>query len=108
LYEDDRDIVEDIERSTSELITLVQGRLRTLVNMRQAYDAIATTNLNATFKRLTSIAIFLTVPTIIGGIYGMNVALPLEHAKYAFLFVLGLIAVITGGMVWFFRRSKWL
>jgi len=108
LYEDDRDIVEDIERSTSELITLVQGRLRTLVNMRQAYDAIATTNLNATFKRLTSIAIFLTVPTIIGGIYGMNVALPLEHAKYAFLFVLGLIAVTTGGMVWFFRRSKWL
>jgi magnesium transporter len=108
LYEDDRDIVEDIERSTSELITLVQGRLRTLVNMRQAYDAIATTNLNATFKRLTSIAIFLTVPTIIAGIYGMNVALPLEHAKYAFLFVLGLIAVITGGMVWFFRRSKWL
>jgi len=108
LYEDDRDIVEDIERSTSELITLVQGRLRTLVNMRQAYDAIATTNLNATFKRLTSIAIFLTIPTIIGGIYGMNVDLPLQHAHHAFLFVLALIAVVSGGMVWFFHRKKWL
>ncbi len=108
LYEDDRDIVEDIERSTSELITLVQGRLRTLVNMRQAYDAIATTNLNATFKRLTSIAIFLTIPTIIGGIYGMNVGLPLQHARYAFLFVLALIAATSGGMIWFFHRKKWL
>jgi magnesium transporter len=64
LYEDDRDMIEDIERSTGELIGQVQGRLRTLVNMRQAYDAIATTNLNATFKRLTSIAIFLTIPTL--------------------------------------------
>lgn len=107
LYEQDRDIIEDIELGTGEVITQVQGRLRTLVNMRQAYDAIATTNLNNTFKRLTSIAIFLTVPTIIGGIYGMNVDLPLQHARHAFLFVLALIALITGGMIWFFKRKKW-
>jgi magnesium transporter len=108
LYEEDRDIIEDIELGTGELITQVQGRLRTLVNMRQAYDAIATTNLNATFKRLTSIAIFLTIPTIIGGIYGMNVALPFEKARHAFLFVLGLIVVITSAMIIFFKRKKWL
>ncbi len=108
LYEEDRDIIEDIERGASELILQVQGRLRTLVNMRQAYDAIATTNLNNTFKRLTSIAIFLTVPTIIGGIYGMNVDLPLQHVRYAFLFVTALIVATMGGMVWFFRRKQWL
>jgi magnesium transporter len=108
LYEEDRDIIEDIELGTGELITQVQGRLRTLVNMRQAYDAIATTNLNATFKRLTSIAIFLTIPTIVGGIYGMNVALPFEKARHAFLFVMGLIVVITSAMIIFFKRKKWL
>jgi len=108
LYEEDRDIIEDIERSTGELISQVQGRLRTLVNMRQAYDAIATTNLNNTFKRLTSIAIFLTVPTIIGGIYGMNVDLPFQHAHHAFLFVSFLIVAVMAGMVWFFHRKKWL
>jgi magnesium transporter len=107
LYEEDRDIVEDIELSAGELITQVQGRLRTLVNMRQAYDAIATNNLNNTFKRLTSIAIFLTIPTIIGGIYGMNVDLPFQHVRHAFLFVLGVIAVITTIFVWFFKRKKW-
>lgn len=108
LYEEDRDIVEDIERSTGELITQTQGRLRTLVNMRQAYDAIATNNLNKIFKRLTSIAIFLTVPTIVGGIWGMNVALPFEHARYAFLYVLLVMAVLLIAIVWFFRRKKWL
>lgn len=108
LYEDDRDIIEDIERSTSELITQVQGRLRTLVNMRQAYDAIATTNLNATFKRLTSIAIFLTIPTIIGGLWGMNVLIPGQHWKHAFVFVLGIIAALEVTTIWFFSKKKWL
>lgn len=108
LYEEDRDMIEDIERRTSELTTQLQGRLRTLVNMRQAYDAIATTNLNNTFKRLTSIAIFLTIPTIIGGLWGMNVPVPLEHTRYAFIGVLGIIAGLTALVVWFFSRKKWL
>jgi magnesium transporter len=108
LYEEDRDIIEDIERSTSELITQVQGRLRTLVNMRQAYDAIATTNLNNTFKRLTSIAIFLTIPTIIGGLWGMNVGVPMEQKQYGFWIVLGIIGALTALVVWFFHRKKWL
>lgn len=108
LYEEDRDIIEDIERGVSELIEQVRGRTATLVNMRQAYDAIATNNLNKIFKRLTSIAIFLTVPTIVGGIWGMNVALPFEHARYAFLYVLLVMAVLLVAIVWFFRRKKWL
>jgi magnesium transporter len=108
LYEQDRDIIEDIERSTSELTEQLRGRLRTLGNMRAAYDAIATTNLNATFKRLTSIAIFLTIPTIIGGLWGMNVAVPMEHVKYAFWIVLAIIGALTALAIWFFDRKKWL
>ncbi len=108
LYEDDRDMIEDIERSTGELIGQVQGRLRTLVNMRQAYDAIATTNLNSTFKRLTSIAIFLTIPTIVGGLWGMNVAVPFAHNPHAFLFVLGIVLGLSFLAVLIFRKNKWL
>jgi magnesium transporter len=108
LYEQDRDIVEDIERSTAELIEQLRGRLRTLSSMRAAYDAIATTNLNATFKRLTSIAIFLTIPTIVSGIWGMNVSVPFEHSKWAFLFILVLIFGIGALAINFFNRKNWL
>ncbi|MCA9318215.1 magnesium transporter CorA family protein [Candidatus Saccharibacteria bacterium] len=108
LYEEDRDMIEDIERSTDELITQTQGRLRTLVNMRQAYDAIATTNLNNTFKRLTSIAIFLTIPTILGGLWGMNVAVPFAHNTHAFLIVLAIIIVLMSVVIAFFHKKKWL
>lgn len=108
LYEEDRDIFEDLERSATELIEQVRGRLRTLTNMRQAYDAIATNNLNNTFKRLTSIAIFLTIPTIVGGLWGMNTGVPMEQKWYGFWVVLGIIAVLTTGVVWIFNRKRWL
>lgn len=108
LYEEDRDIIEDIERSTSEVIELVRGRLRTLGNMREAYDAIATNNLNTIFKRLTSIAIFLTIPTIVSGLWGINDVVPFQHSQYGFLYVIGIMSVLTGLTVWLFHRKKWL
>lgn len=108
LYEDDRDIVEDLERTESELIELTKSRLRTLTNMRQAYDAIATNNLNNTFKRLTSIAIFLTIPTVISGLWGMNVGVPFHTWQYGFALVLVIIAGLAAATIWFFHRKKWL
>lgn len=107
LYEDDRDIVEDLERTESELIELTKSRLRTLTNMRQAYDAIATNNLNLTFKRLTSIAIFLTIPTIMGGYFGMNVPVPFHDATHGFTYVLLITFGLVVAVVWFFRHKKW-
>ncbi len=107
LYEDDRELVEDIMLNTSELIELSKSRLRSVVNIRQAYDAIATNNLNQTFRRLTSIAIFLTIPTIFGGLFGMNVLLPFQHYKYAFVVILGLIAVAMYLFIRYFRGRNW-
>ena len=106
LSEEDREMVEDLRLGTNELIELTKSRLRTLTNIRQAYDAIATNNLNNTFKRLTSIAIFLTIPTIIGGLFGMNVPVPFQHHQYAFGYVLLIIASIMFLTIWFFKRRR--
>jgi len=108
LYEEDRDIIEDIERSTSELIEQVRGRASTLVNMRQAYDAIATNNLNAIFKRLTSIAIFLAIPTVISGLWGINDPVPFRDSRFGFAIVSGIILGITFLTIYIFHRKKWL
>ncbi|HEX8182148.1 MAG TPA: magnesium transporter CorA family protein [Candidatus Saccharimonadales bacterium] len=108
LSEDDKEMIEDLRLGTNELIELTKSRLRTLTNIRQAYDAIATNNLNNTFKRLTSIAIFLTIPTIIGGLFGMNVPIPLADQGHAFLYVLLIIAGLMLAAVWLFHRKRWL
>ncbi len=108
LYEDDKDLVEDIMLNTNELVELSKSRLRSIVNIRQAYDVIATNNLNRTFRRLTSIAIFLTIPTIVGGLFGMNVPLPFQHNEFTFVFVLLFIALTMLLMVRYFKRRNWV
>lgn len=108
LYEDDKDIIEDLQLGASELIELTKSRLRALGNIRQAYDTIATADLNQTFKRLTSIAIFLTIPTIVGGLWGMNVDVPLKDNTHAFSIVLLLIAGLISITVYIFHKKRWI
>jgi magnesium transporter len=107
-HSDDEDLIEDLQLSTSELIELTKSRLKTVQNTRDAYTAIATNNLNQIFKRLTSIAIFMSIPTIVGGFYGMNVALPYDHHPQAFWIVSGLTISIMLGFVAYFRSKRWL
>lgn len=108
LYEDDKDFVEDLKLGTAELMELAKSRNRALANIRQAYHTIATADLNQTFKRLTSIAIFLSIPTIIGGLWGMNLALPFADHPLAFIFVLIVIASLMSVAVYTFHRKRWI
>lgn len=108
LYEDDREMVDDIMLGTNELIEQCKSRLRTVVNIRQAYDVIVTNNLNKIFKRLTSIAIFLAIPTVIGGLWGMNVAVPFASNQYAFVIILVIILTSVFLASRFFNYKKWL
>jgi magnesium transporter len=108
LQEEDREMIEDLVLEARELIELTKSRLRTLTNIRQAYDAIATNNLNKTFKRLTSIAIFMAVPTIIGGFWGMNVRVPFYGTAFGFWFAVLLSGAVITAFVWFFNRKRWL
>jgi magnesium transporter len=108
LFEDDKDLIEDLSLSTNELIDQVKSRLKTLVNIRQAYEALATSDLNRTFKSLTSISIFLMVPTIMAGIYGMNIILPFQNEKNAFWIVAIITFGLTALLLWLFNRKHWL
>ena len=108
VHEDDIDLIEDIELSTNELIELSKSRLKTIQNMRDAYSTIAANNLNRIFKRLTSIAIFMSIPTVVSGLYGMNILLPFQEHPNAFWIVTGIIGSAILGFILFFRSRRWL
>lgn len=108
LYEEDKDLVEDLTLGSTELIDLISSRLKTVANIRDAYSTIIANNLNHIFKRLTSIGIFVSVPTIIASLYGMNVTLPNADSAYAFWEVLGIAGLGTFLFVFIFKRLRWL
>ncbi len=84
------------------------SRQKTIANTREAYATIAANTLNKTFKKLTSISIFMTIPTITAGLYGMNLALPLQKSPYAFWEILGFVMVVTSITIWYFKKKRWL
>ncbi|BDZ31172.1 magnesium transporter CorA family protein [Lactiplantibacillus sp. WILCCON 0030] len=54
----------------------------------QLVSSVISNNLNDVMKVLTSLTLILTIPTIIGGIYGMNVRLPGASVVHAFSWIM--------------------
>jgi magnesium transporter len=44
---------------------------------------------------------------VITGFYGMNIQIPGEKSPHAFWLVVGLMAVTTTLVLWYFRRKRW-
>jgi magnesium transporter len=58
---------------------------------------------------LTVIATIVLPLTLITGIYGMNFEFMSELTyEYGYFYALGLIAAVGGGMIFYFKRKKWI
>lgn len=106
LYEDDRDLIEDLSIEFEQLIARCVSLLRTITNVRDSYRAVMDTRLNETIRLLTVITLAFTVPTMIAGLYGMNVDLPGEHSPYAFWVVILASLIISGSLGVYFLRKR--
>lgn len=66
-------------------------------------------DLNQVMKALTSLTVIIMVPTLIAGIYGMNVInLPTAQKSYGFLLIIGGMASLMFVIYMFFKRKKWI
>lgn len=108
LYEEDRDLVEDLMLSNNQLIELSKSLLKNLVNIREAYSTIMTNNLNRVIKLFTSLTVVLTIPTMIASIYGMNVKLPFDQHPLAFSGIIFTVLIITFILLIIFIKRRWL
>lgn len=106
LYEDDKDLVEDLSIEFEQVIARCKSLLRTITNVRDSYRAVMDTRLNETIRLLTVVTLTFTVPTMFAGLYGMNVDLPGENSPYMFWFVVCASFVIAGSLGVYFLRKK--
>lgn len=74
----------------------------------EVYSAAVGNNLNNIMKFLSSITIVLSLPSIIGAWWGMNVPVPFTENPFGFalLVAVSLVLVILG--IWFFRKKDYL
>lgn len=72
-------------------------------------NTLTTYRLNEVIKILTIISVIMLPLTLLAGIYGMNLELPLdESSPYSFVIVMVLMVLMAGGMILYFRKRRWI
>lgn len=105
MYEEDEDILEDAIVENKQALEMSKVYSNILNGTMEAYGSIISNNLNSVMKYLTSVTIVLSLPTMIGSFWGMNVDLPLSNNPFAFG-ILILFSIIVSIIVAVFLRKK--
>ena len=95
-YEDDQDVLEDVIRENKQAIEMTDIYSNILSSTMDFFASVISNNLNIVMKVLASVTILMAIPTIIGGIFGMNVALPLQDNPNGFEIIIFLTILLTG------------
>ncbi|MBI2096860.1 MAG: magnesium transporter CorA family protein [Candidatus Sungbacteria bacterium] len=108
LYEEDRDLVEDLSLGIGQLVESCKSDLKTMVNIREAYSTIVTNNLNRIIRLLTALTVIIAIPTMVFSFFGMNVALPGAEAIGAAFWILSGTGVIGALLLLICIKNRWL
>ena len=91
------------------LFDLVDNYHDLLSGTLDAYLSSISNRMNEIMKVLTIITTIMMPLSVIAGIYGMNFEyMPELKMRWGYPAVLGLMGVVTGGMIWYFRWKKWI
>ncbi len=94
LYEEDQDLLEDVLVEVRQGIDMSSIYLNILSGTMDAFASIISNNLNIVMKVLTSVTLLISIPTLISGIYGMNVeGLPAPYFWVPIAVSLGLMGL---------------
>jgi magnesium transporter len=108
IYEKDIDVMEDLVWDGKQTLEISGTGLKSIKNIREAYSSILTNDLNKVMKVLTIATIMLTVPTIVASVFGMNVPLPLQNNPMAFLYVMGIICLLSVVLFVIIVKRRWI
>ncbi len=123
-----RELVNNLSRSDNELITesftmfhrdladhvtriidSVSSHREFLNSLMDLYLSFNSNKMNEVMKVLTIISTVFIPVTFIVGVYGMNFDyMPELRSPYGYASVWVLMLIIMGGLVYYFRRKKWL
>ncbi|MCM3676411.1 magnesium transporter CorA family protein [Peribacillus simplex] len=107
MYEEDKELLEDVIIENAQAIEMAEVYLSILSGMMDAFASIISNNVNNAMKFLTSVTIILTLPTMVASFYGMNVELPFEHNRFAFIFTLLIAITLAGTTAFIFWKKKY-
>ncbi|GAA0116872.1 magnesium transporter CorA family protein [Clostridium senegalense] len=105
-YDEDTDLLEDVIIETRQAIEMCNIYSDVLSSTTETFASIISNNQNMVMKFLTSVTIVLSIPTLISGVFGMNVSgIPFTDGKFGFFITVLIILVITVCVALLFNKK---
>ena len=98
-YEEDKDVLEDVIIENKQAIEMTEIYSNILASTMDFFASVISNNLNIVMKVLASVTILMAIPTIMSGIYGMNIPMPMQDVPHPFSFfivmTLGICSIVA-------------
>ncbi len=110
-YPEDKELLEDVIVENKQAIEMTTIYREIINGARELMSSVIDNRLNNVMKYLTSITIVMAIPTVISGIYGMNVDerwMPFSDTPYGFLIICVITLLICIVTLLFLRKKKML
>jgi magnesium transporter len=105
-YEEDQDVLEDVIIENKQAIEMTEIYSNILASTMDFFASVISNNLNIVMKVLASVTILMAIPTVIGGIFGMNfIRMPLINNEYGFEITMIITLVLTFGAAYLLYKK---
>ncbi len=99
----------DIVDGFSRAWDILEEYREIIEGLSETSDSVSSYRTNDVIRILTVISVVMLPLTLISGIYGMNLDwLPAADSELGFFFVVAIMLVVAGGMLYFFRKRGFL
>lgn len=97
-----------LHQKSLELLEQIEYDLTTLDSVSNFYFSTQNHKMNEIMKTLTVVSVFFMPLTFIVGVYGMNFDnMPELHWQYGYFLILGVMILLLGLMVYYFKKKNW-
>ena len=110
-YPDDRDLLDDVIVEIRQAIEMTGIYRDDIKGTRELFSSILDNRMNTAMKYLTSITLLMAVPTVISGLYGMNVAtegMPFARTPAGFFIIIFLTLITCIFAAWVLHKKHML
>ena len=108
IHDENRMNYKELQDNINEANDLTDSYREMLYDLLNIYHSAATTRLNDIMKLLTIISVIFIPLTFIVGVYGTNFDFfPEIRWHYGYFAMWGVMMVVAGFMIWYFKRKDW-
>lgn len=109
LSQETRDFMKDLHEHVAQVVEYVEMNREMIWGLMDMHMSLLSNKMNEVMKVLTIISTIFIPLSFIAGLYGMNFEhMPELKFRYAYFILLGAMLVIILGMLYYFKRKKWL